>query len=98
MRRILKAMLPLAILPAFALTGCTSLQDRVEASCERRGLDYGSSEFQDCIERAMDRDQADRAMWTGVAAYGVGVAAQPTYRPWQARCSTWAGVTTCTGD
>jgi hypothetical protein len=71
MRRIIKAMLPLALLPTLFLAGC--------------GPGAG----------------ADNPMWGNMVGTGLGMATQPTYQPyhpWQARCSTWAGMTTCTGN
>lgn len=66
-------MRPPLLLACLALGACSSYEDRVEATCQRHGLDYGTPEFSRCMEHEEAMDQQDRAMWGGMMTAGAGM-------------------------
>ena len=77
--------------------GCTPYAARVAATCGQLGYDRGTPEFRDCMHEQMMADQQNAAMWSGVTAAGLNMMAQPAPRPWTAQCTSWNGMTQCSG-
>ena len=86
-----------AILLLCALSACAPYADRVAATCARLGAPRGSPDYWPCVQQQIATDQADRAMWAGVAQTGLSIAAQPQPRPWVAQCRHVGGTTFCSG-
>ncbi len=61
------------------LAACVPYEQRVAATCQRFGIGPDSPYYYDCIQRQMDRDSRDRAMWGGLALGGAALTqpAQP---------------------
>ncbi len=55
---------------AVILAGCSSFEERATASCERLGYDPGTDSFENCMNRAVAEDNANRA--AGAAMLGAG--------------------------
>lgn len=70
-------MKSILLLACLALGACSSYEDRVEATYQRHGLEYGSQEFSRCMEHEEAMDQQDRAMWGGMMTAGVAMMQTP---------------------
>jgi hypothetical protein len=52
------------------LAGCSSFEERATRTCERMGYDPGTDSFENCMNRAVAEDNANRA--AGAAMLGAG--------------------------
>ena len=70
---ILAALLGLTVM----LPGCTSLEDRIVASCERLGAQPGTPEFWQCEQQQVAVHQQRAAMFSHMAIQGAWMLQPP---------------------
>src|SRR5579862_6739919 len=95
----MRSTLVLIVAIVGSLGACVPYQERVAQTCSSMGYMRGTAAFSGCMERQMQADQAERAMWLGVAGAGAQMMSQPQYQQpiiTNTNCSPFGQTLSCT--